>query len=162
VMKMLPTRKNASKTHRIQSWGPRGGAEGSHFQGDALGESMESLYVGSRSNKLATTVLIMNLCTMHGVRNHCAHELFSLLQRHLLPEGNTLPKTYHAAKSLTAKLGLSYNIIHACERGCVLFRAEYVDALYCPKCGGRRYRDEERRCYPMKVLRHFPVIPRLQ
>ena len=73
-----------------------------------------------------------------------------------------MPKSYHATKSVTAKLGLTYNTIHACERGCVLFRGEYKDALRCPKCGGRRYKDKARRLFPLKVLRHFPIIPRLQ
>ena len=126
-----------------------------------LEDSLEGLYEGSRSTKLASTVLLMNLCTVHGVSNHCANELFSILHLHLLPENNTLPKTYHAAKTLTTKLGLTYNTIHACEKGCVLFRGPHADALRCPKCRGRRYRDEDRRALPVKVLRHFPIIPRL-
>ena len=126
-----------------------------------LEESLDGLYEGSRSNKLASTVLLMNLCTIHGVSNHCANELFSILHLYLLPENNTLPKTYHAAKTLTTKLGLTYNTIHACEKGCVLFRGPHADALRCSKCGGRRYRDEDRRALPVKVLRHFPIIPRL-
>ena len=133
-----------------------------NFDASGLTDSMQELYTGCRSSKLAATILLMNLCTIHGVSNHCANELFSLLQTHLLPQQNTLPKTYYAAKSLTAKLGLTYNSIHACERGCMLFRGEHQDALRCPKCGGRRYRDEERRCFPLKVLRHFPIIPQLQ
>ena len=128
----------------------------------ALQDSLEHLYDGSRCSKLAATVLLMNLCTVHGVSNQCANELFSILHLHVLPENNTLPRSHHAAKTFTAKLGLTYNTIHACEHGCVLFRGPHEDALRCPKCGGRRYRDEERRCYPLKVLRHFPIIPRLQ
>ena len=75
---------------------------------------MEGLYEGARSSKLAATILLMNLCTVHGVTNQCANELFSLLHSHLLPENNTLPQTHHAAKSLTSKLGLTYTRIHAC------------------------------------------------
>ena len=125
-----------------------------------LEESLEGLYEGSRSSKLASTVLLMNLCTVHGVSNHCANELFSILHLHLLPENNTLPKTYHASKTLTTKLGLTYNTIHACEKGCILFRGPHANALWCPKCEGHRYRDEDRRALPVKV--HFPIIPRLQ
>jgi hypothetical protein len=139
-----------------------GAAEEGGFDATALEESVQVLYDGARSSKLAATVLLMNLCTVHAVSNNCANELFSLLHQHILPEKNTLPKTYHAAKTLTSKLGLTYSSIHACERGCVLFRGEHENALRCPKCGGRRYRDEERRCFPLKVLRHFPIIPRLQ
>ena len=133
-----------------------------NFDGGALEESLEGLYEGARSSKLAATILLMNLCTVHGVTNQCANELFSLLHSHLLPENNTLPQTHHSAKSLTSKLGLTYTRIHACERGCILFRGPHENELYCPKCGGRRYRDEARRCFPLKVLRHFPIIPRLK
>ena len=140
---------------------PNEGTEDATFGAEAMEEAMQPLYDGAKSTKLATTVLLMNLCTVHGVSNHCAHELFSLLHRHV-PEKNNLPRTYHAAKSLTAKHGLTYNSIHACEKGCMLFLGEHENAMRCLTCGGRRYRDEARRCFPLKVLRHFPIIPRLQ
>jgi hypothetical protein len=139
-----------------------GGVDNSDFDPTMLEQSLQVLYDGARSSQLAATVLLLNLCTVHGVSNNCANELFSLLHLHLLPQGNVLPRSYHAAKSVTAKLGLTYNSIHACERGCVLFRGEHEDAVRCPKCGGRRFKDEERRSFPLKVLRHFPIIPRLQ
>ena len=141
---------------------PNEGTEDATFGAEAMEEAMQPLYDGAKSTKLATTVLLMNLCTVHRVSNQCAHELFSLLHRHVLPEKNNLPRTYHAAKSLTAKLGLTYNNIHACEKGYMLFRDEHANALRCLKCGGHRYKDEARRCFPLKVLRQFPIIPRLQ
>ena len=141
---------------------PNEGTEDATFGVEEMEEAMQPLYDGAKSMKLATTVLLMNLCTVHGVSNHYAHELFSLLHCHVLPEKNNLPRTYHATKSLTAKLGLTYNNIHACEKGCMLFRGEHANALRCLKCRGRRYRDEARRCFPLKVLRHFSIIPRLQ
>ena len=134
----------------------------SNFDAAVMDDSLNPLYDGARCSKLAATVLLMNLCTVHGISNQCANELFSLLHSHLLPGNNTLPATHYAAKTLTAKLGLTYTTIHACERGCVLFRGRHENAICCPKCGGRRYRDEARRCFPMKVLHHFPIIPRLQ
>jgi hypothetical protein len=71
---------------------------------------------------------LMNLCTVHEVSNNFADELFTILHCHFLPDGNTLPRNHYAAKSLTSKLGLAYNSIHACGKGCVLFRGEYADA----------------------------------
>jgi len=44
----------------------------------------------------------------------------------------------------------------------MLFKKELVDELWCHKCGIYRYKDEENKAYPMKVLRHFPIIPRLR
>ena len=132
------------------------------FDPQALEEAIRPLYEGARSSQLAATILLMNLCTIHGVTNGFADEMFTILSAHLLPRGNVLPKNYYAAKSLTRKLGLSYNSIHACDKGCMLFRGQHAEAIRCPKCGGPRFHDETRRKIPVKVLRHFPLIPRLQ
>ena len=59
------------------------------------------------------------------------------------------------------KLGLSYNSIHACRDGCCLFRKDLSDASECPTCHKSRYVDNSK-TIPFKVLRHFPLIPRLQ
>ena len=45
---------------------------------------------------------------------------------------------------------------------CVLFRGQYEDATCCPKCKKPRYKDEALKRRPWKVLRHFPLIPRLK
>ena len=50
-----------------------------HLDDRALRDSLEHLYDGSRCSKLAATVLLMNLVTVHGVSNQCANELFSIL-----------------------------------------------------------------------------------
>jgi hypothetical protein len=65
---------------------------------------------------------------------------------------------------------MSYKQIHCCPKGCILFRKEHKDAKYCPKCKSSRYvevgkgdgKEEQNEEIPMKVLRHLPIIPRLQ
>jgi hypothetical protein len=137
-------------------------AEDHSFNPQALEEAIQPLYRGARCTQLAATILLMNLCTVHGVTNGFADEMFTILNAHILPKENVLPKNYYAARSLTGKLGLSYNSIHACDKGCMLFRGEHAQATHCPKCGGPRFLDETRRKIPVKVLRYFPLIPRLQ
>jgi hypothetical protein len=44
----------------------------------------------------------------------------------------------------------------------VLFQGKYVEATCCPKYQHLRYKDSEWKLFPMKVLRHFLVISRLQ
>ena len=127
-----------------------------------LEEAIEELYHGAKSSVLAATILIMTLCTVHGVSNKFADQLFTLFREHLLPSENMLPKNLHAAKGLISKLGLNYNTIHACQAGCVLFRGQYEGATHCPKCNKPRYKDEANKRRPLKVLRHFPLIPRLR
>jgi len=45
----------------------------------ALEEAIKELYKNSKCTKLVVTILLMNLCTMHGVSNKFANELFTLL-----------------------------------------------------------------------------------
>ena len=127
-----------------------------------LEEAIQELYDGAKSSVLAATILIMTLCTIHGVSNKFADQLFVLFRLHLLPGENRLPKNYHAAKSLIRRLGLNYNTIHACVGGCVLFRGPLENAVNCPKCNAPRYKDVAQHKRPWKVLRHFPLIPRLK
>jgi hypothetical protein len=113
-------------------------SENDTFDPHALEEAIRPLYRGAKCTQLAATILLMNLCTVHGVTNGFADELFTILNSHLPPTENVLPKNYYAARSLTAKLGLSYNSIHAYDKGCVLFRGEHVEAVG----SGRRYRSK--------------------
>ncbi len=127
-----------------------------------LQEACQLLYLGSHSMKLAATMLLMNICTIHGVNNKFVDELLTLLHKHLLHVGNCLPiKMYHA-KTLTKKVGFNYKIIHACPSGCVLFWGGYAKLNACPKCGLAWYKDVGRSKLPKKVLKHFPFILQLK
>jgi hypothetical protein len=94
-------------------------------EANALREACESLYTGAHSTKLAATMLLMNMCQVHGVSNKFVDELLALLHLHLLPRDNCLLSSMYRAKVLTSKIGLHYNNIHACNNGCVLFRKQY-------------------------------------
>ena len=71
--------------------------EDPQFDPHNLHEAIEELYVGARCTKLAATILLMNLCTVHGVSNTFVDEMFAILHGHVLSEVNCLPKNYHAA-----------------------------------------------------------------
>ncbi len=126
-----------------------------------LREARTPLYAGSSSNRLTSILLILVCCTTFGVPNGFVDELLKLLHETILPKDNMFPKTFYEAKCLLMKLGLSYNSIHACRDGCCLFRKELEDATECPKCHKSRYVDNSK-TIPVKVLRHFPLIPRLR
>ena len=75
---------------------------------------------------------------------------------------------YQSDKILCA-LKMPYEKIDACEKGCVVFRLEYADLNYCPKCNSSKYvvvdngMGEKRQTkIPVNVLRYMPIIPRLQ
>jgi len=68
----------------------------------------------------------------------------------------------HDANKYLRELGLGYDEIHVCENNCVLFRKTYANMDACPKCKQSRWEDKDGKRVPRKVLRHFPLIPRLK
>ncbi|XP_073224719.1 uncharacterized protein [Cicer arietinum] len=62
---------------------------------------------------------------------------------------------------------LSYEKIHACPNDCILYWRDSANAQICSKCGMSRWKlnsndNEGRKKVPAKVLRWFPLKPRLQ
>ena len=87
----------------------------------------------------------------------------------LLPDDHVLPKSMYEAQKLLRALKMTYEQIHACPKGCVLFRKEYAEAKYCPKCNSSRFMevdsgDGQKRQLdiPLTILRHLSFIPRIQ
>jgi hypothetical protein len=103
----------------------------------------------------------MNMCSVFRVSNTFTDELFRFLSGDLLPMPNKLPKTHYAARKSIQRLGLTYNNIHACPNGCILYDGEYATHDTCPKCMQRRWLDGSNNI-PTRVVRHFPLIPRLK
>ena len=120
------------------------------------------LYEGSSLSMLCATLLIVNCCKTHGVSNMFMNELLMLLSMSILPVGNCLPKTEYEASKILRRLGLAYNMIHACPNGCCLFKGDLEDHEKCPVCEADRYRMSGRSRVPTLILRHFPLIPQLQ
>ena len=120
------------------------------------------LYEGSTVSMLCATLLILNCCKTHGVSNMFIHELLMLLSMSILPAGNCLPKTEYEASKILRRLGLAYNMIHACPNGCCLFKGDLENEEKCPVCEHERYRMSGRARVPTLILRHFPLIPQLQ
>jgi hypothetical protein len=84
------------------------------------------------------------------------------LSMSILPHGNCLPKTEYEASKILRRLGLAYNMIHTCPKGCCLYKGDLEDAERCPVCEHDRYRMSGRSRVPNLILHHFPLIPQLQ
>ena len=88
--------------------------------------------------------------------------VYTLLKNHILPTQNIMSSCRDDARKILQKLGVDYETIHACLNDCVLFRKEYAELEKFPTCGTNRYRkDLQGSTVPEKVLRHFPLIPRI-
>ena len=128
---------------------------------DLYQQASTPLYRGSKTSVVSATIVILNMCVGFGVSNNFTSELLRYLSEDLLPEGNKLPRSHHAAAKTIRKLGLDYNIIHACPDGCVLYEGDHALLDTCPQCSKSRW-VEDSNSIPAKVIRHFPLIPRLK
>ncbi|WVZ85686.1 LOW QUALITY PROTEIN: hypothetical protein U9M48_032581 [Paspalum notatum var. saurae] len=104
---------------------------------------------------------------LHGWTQESFTSLLDLLSAALSPETN-LPKTYYEAKKIIRVLVK----IHACPNDCMLFRGDTADQDFYHVCKSSRWKDttrngsadneQKRKKKPAKVLRYFPLLPRLQ
>ena len=84
-------------------------------------EATTPVYPGAKMSVVSATIIIMNMCSVFRVSNTFTDELFRFLSVDLLPVPNKLPKTHYAARKSIRQLGLTYNNIHACPNGCILY-----------------------------------------
>ena len=90
----------------------------------------------------------------------------------MLPEKNTLPKSYDPGKKILCLMGLEYQKIHACPNDCILYKNEFEEMHNCPRSGISRYKvkdDDEcssdestKKGPPAKVLWYLPIILRFK
>lgn len=89
-----------------------------------------------------------------------------------------LPNSIYEVQKIIKDLGLDYVKIDACVNNCILYKKEYAGLEQCPKCGEKRWivkkgedigdevastkLNKRNKRIPRKILRYFPIIPRLQ
>jgi hypothetical protein len=140
---------------------------------DLLKNSDKPLHGKTKHSKLSATVHLYNLKCLGGVTNTIFSALLEFVNQLLPDDGEPLPdNTYHAKKFLK-DMGLGYEKIPACRNDCMLFWKDNKDLESCLKCGQSKWKDEVNlndyreiipasKKRPAKVLRWFPLIPRLQ
>jgi ssDNA-binding Zn-finger/Zn-ribbon topoisomerase 1 len=138
-------------------------------------ENEQVLYPNCKKySKLSFMVHLYHLKCLHGWSDKSFSMLLDLL-RDALPEGNVLPESYYETKKMISGLGLGYEKIHACPNDCILYWDKHIKDQVCPKCGTSRWKttnedvqttgketSEKRKNLPAKILRWFPLKPRLQ
>jgi len=85
----------------------------------------------------------------------------------MLPEENVLHTSLYEVKRFLKSFDMGYEKIHACVNDCCLFRKEFEKLDNCPKCNASRWKismrkGDVKKGIPHKVLRYFPIIPRLK
>ncbi|XP_077224998.1 uncharacterized protein LOC143858225 [Tasmannia lanceolata] len=151
--------------------GPCGDAEKFY---KLLQDAEHELYPGSKFTKLSFVVRLFHIKCLNGWSNKSFTMLLELLKE-VLPEGAALPKSFYETKKIVGDLGLHYDKIDACPNDCMLYWKEASNEETCRMCGASRWKTTEwysedqgthsSSTYPKvpaKILRHFPLKPRLQ
>ena len=134
--------------------------------------AQKEVYPGCQSHTLLSFLLRMFNIKIIGKWTNKSFTMMLELLKELLPEGEILPKSFYETKKFLGELGLKYEKIHACPNDCILFRKEHANESQCPVCGSSRWKPGSAANHghskkiihkvPVKVLRYFPLIPRLQ
>ncbi|KAL6584538.1 hypothetical protein OROMI_003827 [Orobanche minor] len=137
-------------------------------------EGGQALYPECKKfTRLSFIVRLYQLKCIHGFSESAFSDLLELIKE-VIPNVN-LPSSFNVAKGMIKDLGLDYQKIHACPNDCMLFWAENERLDKCRKCGTSRWKlieDKntsdhtlnlsEKHRIPAKVMRYFPLKPRLQ
>ncbi|WVZ83966.1 hypothetical protein U9M48_031052 [Paspalum notatum var. saurae] len=126
-----------------------------------LEEMKKELGPGSPYTRFAFVVRLLHIKSFYRINNVAFKAIVTLLSS-AFPECS-IPSSYQEAKKLIRALGLGYVSIHVCPNNCVLFRKDYEKYDNCPVCHASRWKDTNGKTkVPQKVLRHFPILPRLK
>ena len=124
-----------------------------------FGKAYQELYPGcTKCSALTFLVKLMHIKVLNGWSNK-SFDMFLELLLDAFPDEAKIPKSHYDAKKMLRDFGLGYDSIHACKYDCVLFWKENEKLHNCPVCGEPRYKNGK---ILQKVLRHFPLKPRLQ
>ncbi|XP_075109632.1 uncharacterized protein LOC142181148 isoform X1 [Nicotiana tabacum] len=132
-----------------------------------LEEGKQELYPGCETfTKLSFTIRLYVFKSLHGLSNVAFSDMLELLKE-VFPFAQ-LPESFNKARNMIKDLGLHYEKIHACPNDCMLFWKDNAKADNCFVCGASRWKVVDASLtntsskIPVKVLRYFPLKPRLQ
>ncbi|XP_004509963.1 uncharacterized protein [Cicer arietinum] len=135
-------------------------------------EAKQELYPGCKNfSKFSFTIRLYLLKCLYGWSNESFNALLELLKE-VMPSLN-IPDTFNKTKGMIKDLGLDYKKIDACPNDCMIYWKNYENETSCHVCGAPRWKEiaegnhqvgKNHESYKVsdKILRHFPLIPRLQ
>lgn len=139
----------------------------SEDESDAAVTAMEEaaatpLFASSNHSSMGTTYVLLSGGKLHGCSDTYMDELFRTLSSMILPQPNSLPKSYREASEYLRRLGHTYKTYDVCPNNCKLYRGALKHARVCPECRAPRKRQVGRSQVPYKVTRVFTLTPRLK
>ena len=129
-------------------------------------KSSELLYSGAVITTFQAISMLTSWFALHpGISKAAFDRLLCLFHKHILPDGNTLPKGYRDAQKILQNCITPTNEYHCCVNDCVVFRdsesEKYAQLQQCPKCKEPCYKIGSKGI-PRKRFIHIPLEPRLR
>jgi hypothetical protein len=137
---------------------------GANLYKELLEEAKRELYLGcTEETRVSFIIKLLHIKVYNRITTSGFNAFLELLSG-CLKNVPGLPKSYNEMKSLLRKLGFGYVSIDVCKYDCALFWEDHENDQHCPVCGFTRWKvnKEAKKKVPHKVLRYFPIIPRLQ
>ncbi|CAH9060240.1 unnamed protein product, partial [Cuscuta europaea] len=129
-----------------------------------VSNAQTELYPGCKKMSRLSFIIQLLHIKVYNKLSDKAMDMMLKLMKSSFPNGETLPCSYYEARKMLRDLGLGYECIPACKYDCVLFWKENSCLDSCPTCGTSRWKtdDGNSKKIPQKILRYFPLTPRLQ
>ncbi|KAF5450521.1 hypothetical protein F2P56_030861 [Juglans regia] len=130
---------------------------------ELVADARQPLYPGcAKFSKLSFIVKLLHIKSIGGWTVKSFDMVIKLLHD-AFPDA-LFPNSYHDARRLERGLGFNYEKIDLCPNDCALFWKENASYNECPKCKASRWiaSTSDQQMIPQKVLRYFPLKPRLQ
>ena len=135
--------------------------DATHIQ-ELLKDGSQELYEGCKKyTKLSFIVKLYHIKCLCRISDKAMTMIIELLRDAF--EVAKLPLSFYEAKKTINKLGLNFKRIHACPNDCMLYWDGTGDEekQFCTRCKASRWKDVGKK-KPAKILRYFPLKPRLQ
>jgi hypothetical protein len=140
---------------------------------DLLKKAKKPLHEGTKHCKLSAIIHLYNLKCVGGLSKSILLALLEFIIQLLPASEETLLVNTYEAKKCFSDMGLRYEKILAYRNDGMLFWKDNGELDSCTVCGESKWNDEihldydgqptsSRKKRPVKVLRWFPLIPRLQ
>ncbi|KAK2436386.1 hypothetical protein QL285_021384 [Trifolium repens] len=131
-------------------------------------EGEQPLYEGcTKYSRLSFLVKLYHIKCLCGMSDKSMTMILELLKDAF--EFAKIPSSFYEAKKTITKLGLNYVKIPACPNNCMLYWGEDEERETCKKCNTSKWKSKakdsdgnKQKKVPAKVLRYFPLKPRLQ
>ncbi|KAL3337539.1 hypothetical protein AABB24_029931 [Solanum stoloniferum] len=129
---------------------------------ELIEDGKEPLYEGcTKYSKLSFLLRLYHIKCLYRMTDKAIGMVLELLKDAF--EDAKIPVSFYEAKKTINKLGHNYTKIHACPNDCMLYFGEHDEGLQeCKKCNTSRWKDNNKKKQPGKILRYFPLKPRLQ